>query len=958
DFDSAALDEHVRSNEVEDINAFEGRRTTSNSVPLLPKLMEWACNDEAKNRVYAILGSFGAGKTTAAQLLAKELVKLGESDESAPFPVYLDFRRLQGKGDAVFSADANLGTIIAHCMDPFSAGKLDVENVIAYLRNKRCVLIFDGLDEIGTLVGIERATNLYRQLLQIIEGNIRSADARENAAQWALSPLRILITCRTHFFRDHIAEAAALNDYDRSGTLAGRKDNNVFKSLYMAPFTPEQIDNFFIRTLGEEAGQDAVNTIRRIHDLEGLASKPVMTRYIADLVPDLESDHEVGRTINAATIYGHLFRRAMERDGGKAQRMSIADREDLLEAFALFLWQSRTVQTNCKTLENWFDAYVENVPGLRLAFQVADGRSGLHTELRNTSFLIREADENFRFSHTSFYEYFLARGLTNALNQQAFDRFENTPEISRETLDFLVDLAETKKDVGALLRGIDKVLTGDASVERRQMALKILNHCLRRNIRHNLPDYADLSALDLKDSRIATGHLVRLQNIRFTAADFSGTWFSRLHFRNCDFDRTNLAQSSFDQCTFEACTGTPRGLASACARLSPGVTKLPFKVQPILSFRQENSHGSKKGIPATMDKGHEDRLTSVAFAPDGRTVLTGSDDKTCRLWGVSSGKTIMIFKGHEHEVTSVAFAPDGRTVLTGSDDKTCRLWDVSSGKTIMIFKGHEHEVTSVAFAPDGHTVLTGSYDNVARLWDVASGETVMAFKGHKGVVTSVAFALDGHTVLTGSHDHTARLWDVASGKALMTFGGHEQEVTSVAFAPDGVTVLTGSYDCTARLWDVASGKTIIIFKHHEFGVASVAFAPDGHAVLTGSFDNTARLWDSASGKTLMIFKGHDYGVTGVGFAPDGRTLLTGSDDHTARLWDVASSDTVITLKGHDNWLASIALAPDGGTVLTGSCDNTVRLWNVASGETIMTFEGHEDEVSCVAFAPNGRTVLT
>ena len=88
----------------------------------------------------------------------------------------------------------------------------------------------------------------------------------------------------------------------------------------------------------------------------------------------------------------------------------------------------------------------------------------------------------------------------------------------------------------------------------------------------------------------------------------------------------------------------------------------------------------------------------MAFAPDGRTILTGSEDNTARLWDAATGQKIRILGGHEKGITSVAFA-DGRTILTGSDDDTARLWDAATGQKIRILGGHEKGITSVAFAP-------------------------------------------------------------------------------------------------------------------------------------------------------------------------------------------------------------------------------------------------------------------
>ena len=104
---------------------------------------------------------------------------------------------------------------------------------------------------------------------------------------------------------------------------------------------------------------------------------------------------------------------------------------------------------------------------------------------------------------------------------------------------------------------------------------------------------------------------------------------------------------------------------------------------------------------------------------------------------------------------SVAFAPDGKTVFTGSRDETARLWDVATGKEIRAFKGHTDEVNAVAFAPDGKSVVTGCQDSIVRQWDVATGKELRAFTGHTFRVDGVTFASDGKSLLTGSSDKTA-----------------------------------------------------------------------------------------------------------------------------------------------------------------------------------------------------------
>nr|VFK33737.1 MAG: WD40 repeat [Candidatus Kentron sp. MB]VFK76330.1 MAG: WD40 repeat [Candidatus Kentron sp. MB] len=277
-------------------------------------------------------------------------------------------------------------------------------------------------------------------------------------------------------------------------------------------------------------------------------------------------------------------------------------------------------------------------------------------------------------------------------------------------------------------------------------------------------------------------------------------------------------------------------------------------------------------------EGHGRWVSSVAFAPNGRGILTGSWDHTAILWEAESGAEVRRFR-HSRGVGSVAFSPDGRRILTGSWDDTARLWEAGTGQEIRRFE-HLAPIISVAFAPDGRKILTGS-DDIVRLWDAGSGAEIRRF-AHRDWVRSVAFSPDGRRILTGSGDHTVRLWDAGSGQEIRHFQ-HPSIVASVAFSPDGQQIFTGSWDNTARLWDAETGQEIRRFQHSE-DVNSVAFSPDGQQILTGSDDDTARLWDAGSGEEIRRFQ-HPWGVNSVAFSPDGRTILTGSDDGHASLWD-------------------------------------------------------------------------
>jgi WD40 repeat protein/serine/threonine protein kinase len=352
---------------------------------------------------------------------------------------------------------------------------------------------------------------------------------------------------------------------------------------------------------------------------------------------------------------------------------------------------------------------------------------------------------------------------------------------------------------------------------------------------------------------------------------------------------------------------------------------------------------------------HPDRLLSAAFSPDGQRIVTGSFDGTARIWETATGRQIMVLSGHTDRAKS-AFSPDGRQILTWSSDKTVRLWDAATGRQIGLFRGHTESVPEAAFSPDGRRIITASYDKTARIWDAATGRQIVLLSGHTDRVTSAAFAPDGQRVVTGAGDKTARVWEVATGREILVLNGHTQMVNSVAFSPDGRRIATSSFDETARIWDATTGREIERLSGHTGWVASVAFSPDGQRVVTGSNDTTVRIWETA-GREILHLSGHTDSLPYAEFSSDGRRVATASFDRTARLWDAATGRQIMAF-GHADRVISAAFSPDDRRVVTASLDKTARLWDAETGRQTMVLIGHTDRVISAAFSPDGRFVVT
>jgi WD40 repeat protein len=147
-----------------------------------------------------------------------------------------------------------------------------------------------------------------------------------------------------------------------------------------------------------------------------------------------------------------------------------------------------------------------------------------------------------------------------------------------------------------------------------------------------------------------------------------------------------------------------------------------------------------------------------------RAAPIGIDD--IQVWDAATGQLLRLFDGHSSRVSSAAWSPNGRHILSGSHDETLRLWDVVTGECLRTFKGHTSWVDSVAWSPDGSLVVSGSADKTLRLWSAITGMCLRILEAHSSGVTSVAWSPDGKHVLSGSTDRDLRLWDANTGECL------------------------------------------------------------------------------------------------------------------------------------------------------------------------------------------------
>ncbi|WP_052345101.1 WD40 repeat domain-containing protein [Planktothrix rubescens] len=286
--------------------------------------------------------------------------------------------------------------------------------------------------------------------------------------------------------------------------------------------------------------------------------------------------------------------------------------------------------------------------------------------------------------------------------------------------------------------------------------------------------------------------------------------------------------------------------------------------------------------------------------------------------------------GHSEVVFCLAISPDGQTLVSGSSDKTIKIWELSTGRELRTLIGHSYAgVNSLAISPDGQTLVSvARYDETIKIWELSTGRALPALTGHSKSVLSLAISPDGQTLVSGSDDDTIKIWELSTGRELRTLTGHRDSVDSLAISPDGQTLVgVVLYDKMIKIWQLSTGQLLRTITGHSHWVTSVAISPDGQTLVSGGDDQTIKIWQLSTGQELRTLTGHS-GSVHVAISPDGQTLVSGSSDETIKIWELSTGRELRTLTGHSSYVNSLAISPDGQTLVSGSGDGTIKIWRV------------------------------
>ncbi len=401
-------------------------------------------------------------------------------------------------------------------------------------------------------------------------------------------------------------------------------------------------------------------------------------------------------------------------------------------------------------------------------------------------------------------------------------------------------------------------------------------------------------------------------------------------------------------------------------------------------------------------KGHTHVVEAVALSADGKRAVSGSDDKTVRVWDLEGNQPPRVLEGHMDRVKAAALSSDGRRAVSGSWDETVRVWDLEGSRPPRLLKGQKGAVRAVALSADGGCAASGSDDKVVLVWNLSgSNWPTCVLEGHTDRVTAVALSSNGNLAVSGSDDCTVRVWDLEGKRRPRVLAGHSGPVFAVALSGDGKRAASGSWDHIVRVWDLEGSRRCRRLRGHTSTVHAVALSADGKLAVSGG-DNTVRVWDvegqpprvsvalfwllshlfpsfaeranrnrswfwgwlrrrvisPISAGQGRILEGHTASVEAVALSSDGGRAVSGSSDQTLRVWDLEANHPSRVLKGQAGPVWSVALSGDARLAASGSNDCALRIWKMEDNKPPRLLEGHTGLVRAVALSADGKLAVS
>lgn len=349
------------------------------------------------------------------------------------------------------------------------------------------------------------------------------------------------------------------------------------------------------------------------------------------------------------------------------------------------------------------------------------------------------------------------------------------------------------------------------------------------------------------------------------------------------------------------------------------------------------------------------KINSVQFSPDGKKILTASDDSTAKLWDAETGQLLTNLNKHKDKVTSASFNIDGSMILTSSYDGCCMLWKINKKSPEYILRANEHGINYGRFSIDSKKIITASNDHTAKVWDIKTKQVLTTCMGHTKSVWNT-FLYDKEKLVTVFYNY-CQFWDLKTGELLGRIQCPESGV-EIKFSTDRIITYSRSKEnmYSIRLWDKTTFELIDSLPGHKSEITAVIFSPNGKRLITGSKEGSCKLWDTETGKLIFNFDKHKDDVWWAEFNANATKVLTGSHDTTVKIWDCTNGTVIKTLTGCGRHLSRFFYSPDYSKIIT-CFDKCIKIWD-SGGSLLSITKNHPSYIHTCIFSNKAKMMLT
>ena len=360
-----------------------------------------------------------------------------------------------------------------------------------------------------------------------------------------------------------------------------------------------------------------------------------------------------------------------------------------------------------------------------------------------------------------------------------------------------------------------------------------------------------------------------------------------------------------------------------------------------------------------LDK-HTDSITCLIYSSCNKYIISGSKDKSIKIWDLLTGKCIRTLLGHKNGISSITLTKDGKNIFSASLDKTIKIWHTETGKLLYTYNKHQNNIRYLVCSPNEQYILSSEqkdyFNSSLHIWERDSGKLIK--KIDTNIIIKIIFFNNGKQMLSISEDYSGiDIWDTKDWKIIRTlsFNSIRNNITDIFYRENKKYLYIGTsyhfedgglrpskFENTIKVFNLENSEFVNIDILYKYDITSINYIPKNNYIVSSSGDKTIRIWNSITGKLIEKLNDnvmyHNYSSPidyPTIYHIDNQTIIS-TVNNKIKIWDMKNKDRVTTLVGHYYCVQDIAFSPNEKTLVSCADDGTIKTWDIQSGKLLNT----------------------